>query len=196
MNKIRTQKNKAAKNGFTLVELLFACAILGFMLTITLVTFIGVFRFYIWSRTTRTTQEAARQVLNTMTRNIQDRKIYQITGSGQNLCLNSVTPTVNEKSSEIYLDTTTHVVAQQPFADVNCQNSSASPTIISPQSVAITALKFTQVKGPGPSPTTSVVIDMEVTNGVVDTVGPNAGKCRPADNFCDQATFTTAVMQR
>jgi prepilin-type N-terminal cleavage/methylation domain-containing protein len=80
MNKIITHKKNIRKNGFTLVELLFACAILGFMLTITLTTFIGVFRFYLWARTTRTTQEAARQTLNTITREVQSNQISSASG--------------------------------------------------------------------------------------------------------------------
>jgi prepilin-type N-terminal cleavage/methylation domain-containing protein len=195
MNKISIQNNRTTRRGFTLVELLFACAILGFMLTITLVTFIGVFRFYLWSRTTRTTQEASRQVLNTMTREIQARQIVSPVG-GSSLCLKDPVATPTEKSLKLFLRANT--IQTQSYTDVACQNATAgsAPTIISANAVSITSLTFAQVNGPGPDVAKSVTIDMQATNGIPETTGPNAGKCRPTDNFCDQASFTTAVMQR
>lgn len=193
MNKKIIQKKELGRNGFTLVELLFACAILGFMLTITLVTFIGVFRFYIWSKTTRTTQEASRQVLTTMTREIQSRQISSVRDNGTFLCLKDPS-SISQPSYSISLDKGR--ILTHGYSDKDCSTVLAgSVSTISAQTITVSNLKFTQVNGPTISPlivpAKSVTIDMQVTNG-------NAvnGVCAPADNFCDQATFTTAVMQR
>lgn len=194
MNKISTHNKNSRKNGFTLVEILFACAILGFMLTITLTTFVGVFRFYLWSRTTRTAQESARQVLGTISKAIQGNAI--VSANNSSLCLNSTQATATEKSLKIFLDTTDNKIKQQAYFAKDCAGSVLGQlTIISASNVDITYLSFTGVSGPGGAVTKSVVVNMQVTNGTPVMVDGTL-RCRPSDNFCDQATFTTAAMQR
>jgi len=189
------------RKGFTLVELLFSIAILGFMLTITLSTFIGVFRFYNWSKTTRTTQQSARDTLDIITREVRSGKVFTI--NSDKLCINRTDGfIINGQlvgSERIDLNDTQQFQIKY-FKDADCPGSSATPldtVAISSPNVKVTDLVFRSVLGPefttNPSTpaTRSVIVFFNVINGT-----PVSGECAPGDNFCDKAAFTTAVMER
>lgn len=72
---ITSSTNHSKTKGFTLIELLFATIILGVMLTMTITTFIGVFRFYTWAGTTRVNQQNARQIIDDISRLISSRTV-------------------------------------------------------------------------------------------------------------------------
>lgn len=192
-------------SGFTLIELLFSIALIGFMLTIMLTTFIGVFRFYNWSKTTRNTQVAARSTLDTITKEIRTGKIYSVTGS--KMCVNRtdglVINSLPVKSELIQLNGTRFEILY--FSGDNCSVSGGS-TLLQTDVVSSADVKFATpvsgsvfrlVKGPAPDTPTnpkpqSVIVSFRAVNGQ-----PAAdGKCAPSDNFCDISTFTTAVMER
>ncbi len=200
------QRNK----GFTLVELLFAIAIMGFMLTITLSTFIGVFRFYNWSKTTRTSQQAARDTLDTITREIRTGKIstsYAMTPTS--LCINRTDGFISPgglpvKSEKIELNSGQFQLGY--YSTIDCPSNSFETVNISSPNVEFANIPgtppasddpvFKIVKGPfisGAATTQSVVVTFIVTTGNPDTI---TRKCIIGDNFCDQATFKTAVMER
>lgn len=185
-------------SGFTLIELLFSIALIGFMLTIMLTTFIGVFRFYNWSKTTRNTQVVARNVLDIITKEVRTGKIYG--SSGSFICINRTdgfsVSDIQVKSEKISVVSNQFQI--QYYSGINCSTSTLlTPTnIISPSNMTITNSSFSVVNGPNvdsvKNPPNSVVVTFTVVNGK-----PAAdGKCTPGDNFCDLATFTTAVMER
>ncbi len=190
-------KNKTySQKGFTLVELLFSIAILGFMLTITLSTFIGVFRFYNWSKTTRTTQQSARDSLDIITREVRAGKIASVAQT--QLCINRTDGFIynnQQVRSELISLNSSGQFQIQYIDTINCpalDDNRIGMVVISSPNVQISDLKFSLVLGPTPATTPkSVIIFFEVINGT-----PVDGKCLPTDNFCDQAAFTTAVMER
>ncbi len=189
--------------GFTLIELLFSIALIGFMLTIMLTTFIGVFRFYNWSKTTRNTQVVARDVLDTITKEVRSGKI--VSASGSSMCINRTDGYI-VNGTQVKTEVISVVSSQfqiEYYSDVSVANCNkltqiGSPVPISPPNVKISNSKFSLVTGPK-LPTgsniiqpKSVVVSFTVVNGKVAA----DGKCAPGDNFCDLATFTTAVMER
>jgi len=189
-------------SGFTLIELLFATAILGFMLTVTLVTFIGVFRFYVWSGVTRTNQSSAREVLDVMARDIAERQVVATSNAGKSVCLAQSSP--GNGLPTIQISQTGTTITTQEYSDDLCQNVVANSTkTISNPSMNVTFLEFQKIEGAlnnpiltGPNANQlrpSVEINITITNGTVDPVLNN---CRAGDTFCDQAKFVTAVTQR
>ncbi len=188
------------KNGFTLIELLFSIALIGFMLTIMLTTFIGVFRFYNWSKTTRTNQIEARKVMDIITKDVRSGKIAATYGGG--ICINRTDGLlINDipVKSELINTNSASQFQIQYFSNIDCY-SSAGPSVIRTDTITSSNIKITNpnfipVSGPISgvvNPPKSVVITFTVVNGT-----PAAdGKCAPGDNFCDTATFTTAVMER
>lgn len=193
----KTSHNNEAK-GFTLIEFLFATALLGFMLSMTIVTFIGVFRFYIWAGTTRTNQASARQVMDTMTREIASHRI--VSAAANSICLvdpNTPSPT----TSKAILLNDSNVIETQDYSDGTCSTAVGDAKIISNDNLKVTSLVFTLVTE-SISPTRnsgnslafrqSAIINMSITNN-----SPGGSlTCSPGDNFCDQADFLTAISER
>lgn len=203
------KKKNTHSSGFTLIELLFATAILGFMLTITLTTFIGVFRFYVWSGVTRTNQSASRELLSTITRDVAERNIVSVgnTINGQNtsVCLAQTTP--GSTITTIKLEQAGTTITSTQYSDNTCSSPIAGTTVvISNPTMNVSSLGFEKIDGalnnpllssPDPSQQlllrSSLQIRLTTTNGTVDTT---TGKCRPADSFCDQSSYVTAVTER
>lgn len=197
------------KSGFTLIELLFALALLGFMLTIGISTFIGVFRFYNWSTNIRQSQQQARSLMETLTREIRLQKVvrtYQAVPPGvtidydNGICLNS--PEDPQKSKSILLHFSGRIeVIKTEYTQSNCVSSSAlTPTVIAGgDQLRVGRLSFSQVFGARPVAGTiqvdpSVIIDLRVATGARAEVAPGGGfTCPPADSFCGTANFITAV---
>jgi|GEM_PF-2523613 len=211
--KLKNPVSHQPRQGFTLIELVFATVILGTMLTITMVTFVGVFRFYNWARTTRDNQVAARQALETITREI-DGSVVLSASDDNKLCLKNVS---TGKGKRIGLNTSsfnftfpigttandTTIYSQEIKLNPTGTNCTSrllvgTATTISNPTMKVSSLSFGLIKN---SINTSYVvsnaaqfrdsttINMTVTNGTVDS----NGKCRVGDNFCDQAEYSTAV---
>lgn len=200
------KKKITLPNGFTLIELIFATAILGFMLTITLTTFIGVFRFYVWSGVTRTNQSAARELLSQIARDVAERNIVSVGDNINNqftsVCLAQTTPGSEITTIKIKLTGTT--VTTTEYSDNTCTGTPGTTKIISNQTMNISSLGFEKIDGALNNPLllpsanqqllrSSLQIRLTTTNGIVD---PSSGKCRPADNFCDQSSYITAITER
>jgi prepilin-type N-terminal cleavage/methylation domain-containing protein len=221
MIKFKKLARHKQKQGFTLIELLFATVILGTMITLTMITFIGVFRFYIWSRTTRNNQIAARQAMETMTREIEGSVVVDDSGNAdkKRLCLKD--PTTG-KGKKIGLLSNTNGIVGSEF-----EGTSGSTTTIYSQEFTITAAGCTVAVGPVTAILSTVqtnmkvsnlqfnfintsinstypslnpaqfrestTIDMTVVNGAVD---PDTNICKIGDNFCDVASYSTAVTGR
>ena len=220
MIKFKKQVSHKQNQGFTLIELLFATVILGTMITLTMITFIGVFRFYIWSRTTRNNQIAARQVMETMTREIEGSVVIDDSGNAdkKRLCLKNTTTGKGKKigllsnaaggeftfaagttgsATTIYSQEFTVELVNGVLICETAQNT--TPTAISNPNMKVSILQFnfinTSINSTYPSLNPaqfreSTTIDMTVVNGTVD---PATNKCKIGDNFCDVASYTTAV---
>jgi prepilin-type N-terminal cleavage/methylation domain-containing protein len=210
-------KRHNTRGGFTLIELLFAMALLGFMLTITVTTFIGVFRFYNWSNYTRQTQQQSRNLVETITREIRFQKVVS-TGKDtpssvtidydNSICLND--PTDTQKSKKILQHFAPRVeVIKVEYNRANCNTSpSINPPLVANSTVLgggnqlrIGRLSFEQVYGatgppaPGASQIDpSVIVDLRVATGANAVAATGGGYvCDPLDNFCGTANFTTVV---
>jgi prepilin-type N-terminal cleavage/methylation domain-containing protein len=220
MIKFKKLVSHKQNQGFTLIELLFATVILGTMITLTMITFIGVFRFYIWSRTTRNNQIAARQVMETMTREIEGSVVISDSGNGDNrrLCLKNTKTGEGKKiglldenrqqfSNGATLSSTT--IYSQVFTVelvngvLGCKTAQGLATAISNTNMKVSELKFnfintsinTSYLSANPAQfRESTTIDMTVVNGaVIVSTGDDNGKCKVGDNFCDVASYSTAV---
>ena len=193
--------------GFTLIELLFAMALLGFMLTITISTFIGVFRFYNWSNYTRQTQQQARSLMETLTREIRFQpvvRVYDSASMGYNnaICVNST----DNKSSKRIAQQTTQVVKIEyniPECGLNLGSlpaGSAGPPIIlaSGPQLRIGSLRFAEILGYNGASTNnpSVRMHLQVATGTLAVPTGGGFVCNPGDNFCGTADFTTVVNGR
>ena len=218
MIKFKKLVSQKQKQGFTLIELLFATVILGTMITLTMITFIGVFRFYIWSRTTRNNQIAARQAMETMTREIEGSVVIDDSGNGdkKRLCLKDPTTGKGKKigllsnaaGGEFTFaagDTVnaTTVYSQEFTVELvngvlGCKTPQGTATAISNPSMKVSILQFnfintsinTAYLTANPAQfRESTTIDMTVVNGVVGVTGI----CNVGDNFCDVAKYITAV---
>ena len=227
MIKLKKLVSQKQNQGFTLIELLFATVILGTMITLTMITFIGVFRFYIWSRTTRNNQIAARQVMETMTREIDANAVIGLGDDNRRICLKDPT-TGNGKKIGLLSSTNGVLGAEFTFAGAtasattiysqkfqitivnnkpgcNIPEAGSTATAISNANMKVSELKFnfinTSINSTYPSLNPaqfreSTTIDMTVVNGGVITTGPDTGKCKVGDNFCDVASYSTAVTGR
>lgn len=195
MKSIARQLTKNTQ-GFTLIELVFATTLLGIMLTLILSTFIGVFRFYVWAGTTRVNQEYSRQLIDDISRTIQTKKITSVGAAPSNICLSNY-DTEPIGSTKIQLDGT--VVNNYSYNTIDCTGAVVSTKAISNPNMKINTLNFVMIYGaynnvePAATLKKSTTIQMTTTNGIVD---PTTLKCRVGDNFCDQATFNTAVSER
>jgi len=185
--------------GFTMIELLFSTAILGFMLSMTIITFIGVFRFYVWAGTIRTNQSSARELMDTITREIASKKI--LSTSGSSICLVDPSQDIPSTSVQILREGTT--VKRNLYSSSGACSGGAISESISNPSLRVTELVFVKIDGAvnnpyvtGPNSSLlhrSATIKMTIVNGTPDK---GTKKCKPADNFCDVANYSTAVTER
>ena len=205
---IKDTKNIATsgQKGFTLIEHLFSIIILGFMLTIVMTTFVGVFRFYVWSTTTRNNQAYARQTLDTVTREISSHRIYYDTATKTNpdtaICLvdpNDPNPTLSEAIS---FTNSTVVIEQHNNGTCTSVISGSTKVISNPNmNVLSDVLKsnFMLINNSINNSYNpqgyhkSVVINMTVVNGVLSS---STNSCRSGDVFCDKSVFVTATIER
>jgi len=198
--------------GFTLIELLFATIILGVMLTMIITTFIGVFRFYTWAGTTRVNQQNARQIMDDISRLIASRTVNTTAstrnpdGTYSRLCLYGEGQESIRISLNYYNWLTNRVTVDRYPNGVNdCTGIPSSTREISDNvNTKVTKLEFNIVYGAlnnsiynnnpdDPSLKKSVEFTIDVLNGPPSQGNDN---CRVGDNFCDKASYTTAVSER
>lgn len=206
---IITPVNHTKTKGFTLIELLFATIILGVMLTMTITTFIGVFRFYTWAGTTRVNQQNSRQIMDDIGRLISSRRVNTSAstrnpdGTYSSLCLDGV----DQESVKIFLFY--NKVTMQKYNDgvVGCSGAPISTREISDNvNTKVTRLEFVVINGalnnsiyndPDPAVQASLKKSVEFTIDVING-SPSQGSdnCRVGDNFCDKSSYTSAVSER
>lgn len=214
----KTKSKHSTTKGFTLIELLFATIILGVMLTMTITTFIGVFRFYNWAGTTRINQQNSRQIMDDISRLVASRTVNinastrNLDGTYSGLCL------INEGGGSIRLDSgqllaiqlgsanPTYKVTEYSYPNnPNCNSTYDSFREISDNiNTKVTKLEFDIVYGAlnnsiytsdpnDPKLKRSVEFTIDVING---TPIQGTNDCKVGDNFCDKATYTSAVSER
>lgn len=196
--------------GFTLIELLFATIILGVMLTMAITTFIGVFRFYNWAGTTRVNQQNSRQIMDDISRLISSRTVNvgastpNPNGTYSSLCLiGEGQETIKISLSFFGLLTNKVTVDRYPAGVNDCTGLPNSTREISDNiNTKVTKLEFDIVYGAknnalylnsDPSLKRSVEFTIDVING---TPSAGTGNCETGDNFCDKASYATAVSER
>lgn len=206
-------KNSTLK-GFTLIELLFATIILGVMLTMTITTFIGVFRFYTWAGTTRVNQQNSRQIMDDIGRLISSRTVNvdastrNPDGTYSSLCLiGEGQETIKISLNYFGILTNKVTVDRYPVGINDCTGLPNSTREISDNiNTKVTKLEFEIVYGalnnsiytdldPNVQATLkkSVIFTIDVING---TPIRGTNDCKIGDNFCDKATYTSAVSER
>lgn len=202
--------------GFTLIELLFATIILGVMLTMTITTFIGVFRFYTWAGTTRVNQQNARQIMDDISRLIASRKVNTNTpastrkpdGTYSSLCFYGE----GQESIKIslnYGNFLTNKVTVDRYAETenDCVGQLISRGEISDNiNTKVTKLEFVVVYGAlnnsiysnsDPDIQANLKKSVEFTIDVINgTPSQGTDNCMVGDNFCDKASYTSAVSER
>jgi len=180
------------KRGFTLIEHLFSVIILGFMLTICLSTFVGIFRFYTWSSTTRTTQSTARQAMDIISRDVSSGSLNISASTSSEICIKNSTST----SEKISVNTNKQL-QKQTFSTDDCTpivGPLGGPTtqVLTPIGVNVTSLNLEYVTTASNTSYAnnyrySAVINIVITNGIAD----NLGNCLATNIFCDKASFST-----
>jgi len=185
-----------ARPGFTFVELLFAIVVMGTMFALALVVFVGMLRFYVFAGSVRTNQENARNVLDTISRDVRFGQLIEPSVSGSILCVYKKA----ERRVVRYNLTLAKVINKSTSANTfdsapgDCSNISFSPA----QSVFntnATAAAFEVIKVAGSKPTvysgvSSVAIKLQVITGT-----PAVGGITCASNniYCNSLTLNTAV---
>ena len=188
-----------ARPGFTFVELLFAIVVMGTMFALALVVFVGMLRFYVFAGSVRTNQENARNVLDTISRDVRFGQLIEpsaAVSTGNTLC--------------VYKKADRTVVKYEKLSGSNVINKSTSAAtydsapgdcdiIFSPaQSVFntnTTAANFDVVQVAGSKPTaypgvSSVTIRLQVITGTPVT---GTDSCASNNIYCNSLTLNTAV---
>lgn len=212
----KTKSKHSTTKGFTLIELLFATIILGVMLTMTITTFIGVFRFYTWAGTTRVNQQNSRQIMDDISRLISSRKVNTNTsastrnpdGSYSSLCLYGEGQESVKISLNYYIWLTNKVtIDRYPDGVDDCTGAPSSTREISDNiNTKVTRLEFVVIYGalnnsiyndPNPVVQSSLKKSVEFTIDVINgTPSQGSDNCRVGDNFCDKTSYTSAVTER
>jgi len=180
--------------GFTFIELLFAIVVMGTMFALALVVFVGMLRFYVFAGSVRTNQENARNVLDTISRDVRFGQLIEPSGSGSSstLCVYKKADrkvvryvltggAINKSTSTDNYDS----------APANCIiDFDAAQSVFNTRATA-TAFEVVKVRGAVPTVYTavsSVTIRLQVITG-----NPVGGVCITKDIYCNSLTLNTAV---
>jgi|GEM_PF-1577866 len=193
------QYRASTRPGFTFIELLFAIVVMGTMFALALVVFVGMLRFYVFAGSVRTNQENARNVLDTISRDVRFGQLIEPSKSGPDtLC-------VYKKSDRRVVR---YNLTLGPEAKVINKSTSANTfdsapddcfIIFSPaQSVFntnVTAANFNVSQVAGSKPTaypgvSSVTIRLQVITGTPVT---GTDTCASNNIYCNKLTLNTAV---
>lgn len=188
--------------GFTLIELTFAITLLAIMFTMAIMAFIGVLKFSVWSKTTRTNQVNARDTMEAMKRIVESKTIVDVTDGGTKLCLKepgALSGKSTQITNEVYLVPSRTIVVTKEYNNLTCGGTPSTTEPLTRIDAYATNLKFELIYGAYQSQTymtthnykKTVKVDMTVLNGN-DSGG---GNCATADNFCDKASFNTAIVE-
>jgi len=187
-----------ARPGFTFVELLFAIVVMGTMFALALVVFVGMLRFYVFAGSVRTNQENARNVLDTISRDVRFGQLIEpsaAVSTGNTLC---VYKKADRTVVKYELDTDIKVLNKYTSANQDSAPPDCDITFDTAQSVfnaRATAAAFEVIKVAGSKPTvysgvSSVTIKLQLITG---TPADDGVTCASNNIYCNSLTLNTAV---
>lgn len=186
---------KINKNGFTFIELLFAITLLGFMITMVMTTFIGIFRIYAWSNITTNNQFLARQTMDNLNREIASSTSIVTTGPNTALCYKDY----NSNTYKIYVN---NRVLKKDSYNPTTPNCTGTPTLsanFSSPDMPVKSITFTNLTTQINSSYTgnfqqAVVVKIEVINylGTVPAVFSGCG----TSIYCSVVQYDSASSRR
>ena len=190
----------STRPGFTFIELLFAIVVMGTMFALALVVFVGMLRFYVFAGSVRTNQENARNVLDTISRDVRFGQLIEPSGAGTSntLCVYKkadrtvvryvlASGAINKSTSAATYDS-----APTDCTTATVTNFGAAQSVLNTNATAA-AFAVVKVGGAGTtvySGVSSVTIQIQVITGT-----PAAGGVTCATNniYCNSLTLNTAV---
>ncbi len=181
--------------GFTFIELLFAIVVMGTMFALALVVFVGMLRFYVFAGSVRTNQENARNVLDTISRDVRFGQLIEPSGtaSSDTLCVYKKADRKVVKYVLVsgVLSKSTSTATYDP-APANCTITFDTAQSVFNTRATAAAFVVTKVGGSSPKvyPTASVTIKLQVITGTPATGGIT---CVTKDIYCNSLTLNTAV---
>jgi prepilin-type N-terminal cleavage/methylation domain-containing protein len=187
---------RLSQHGFTLVELLIAMAVFSFMMMIVTAGFIQVVRIHQSGIASRATQQNARLVLDTITKQIREAGTATV-GTGRTAQLTQLCLTKGSQNLEYYVDGNDNLwvganpapgscVAPTVMTDWNKLNDS---TVRVKQFVATT----TQAVAPGLG---TVMVTLTVaSNNNLDALDATQTRCLPGagSQFCAVTTLSSTA---
>jgi prepilin-type N-terminal cleavage/methylation domain-containing protein len=178
------QKKQA---GFTLIELLMAFSLFSFVLLLMVGGFIYTMRIYQNGVATRNTQEAARLISETLTRQIRTASKVEIVGSG--LCI------VNNNAVTFEV-TAADVITRRVAPDNNCSNMAGTAEPITSADVLVRRFEPVILTDTDSNPV-SVELTLLVTSPTVDLLDVNS-RCQPGvgSQFCSSTLYFNAISLR
>jgi len=186
--------------GFTFIELLFAIVVMGTMFALALVVFVGMLRFYVFAGSVRTNQENARNVLDTISRDVRFGQLIEpsVSGSSNTLCVYKKADrrvvrynlTLAKEAKVINKSTSANTFDSAP-GDCDIIFSRAQSVF----NTNATAAAFEVIKVAGSKPTaypgvSSVAIRLQVITGTPVT---GTDTCASNNIYCNSLTLNTAV---
>lgn len=195
----------STRPGFTFIELLFAIVVMGTMFALALVVFVGMLRFYVFAGSVRTNQENARNVLDTISRDVRFGQLIVPLdlNSSSTLCVykkadRTVVKYEKLSSSNVINKSTsaaTYDSAPADCATTTVTNFGTAQSVFNTNAKAA-AFEVIKVGGAGTTAYTgvlSVTIKLQVITGTPVT-GTNT--CATKDIYCNSLTLNTAVQFR
>ena len=197
------QYRATTRPGFTFVELLFAIVVMGTMFALALVVFVGMLRFYVFAGSVRTNQENARNVLDTISRDVRFGQLIEpsaAVSTGNTLCVYKKadrTVVKYEKLSGSNVINKSTSAATYDSAPANCATATVTDfgTAQSVFNTRAQATAFVVTKVGGARATVysgvlSVAIRLQVITGTPVT---GTDSCASNNIYCNSLTLNTAV---
>ena len=184
--------------GFTFIELLFAIVVMGTMFALALVVFVGMLRFYVFAGSVRTNQENARNVLDTISRDVRFGQLIEPSGSisSNTLCVYKKADRTLVKyvlaSGSVVLRKSTSA-ATYDSAPANCSGTFGTAQSVLNTNAKAAAFVLYEVGGAGTTAypgVLSVRIRLQVITGTPDSTGL---ACASNNIYCNSLTLNTAV---
>ena len=187
--------------GFTFIELLFAIVVMGTMFALALVVFVGMLRFYVFAGSVRTNQENARNVLDTISRDVRFGQLIVPSASGTSTTPGTLCVYKKADRTVVKYELTDGAInkstsaATYDSAPANCTTVTNFGPAQSVFNTKATAAVFAVTKLGGASSTayptvSSVIIRLQVITGTPDSTGL---ACASNNIYCNSLTLNTAV---
>jgi type II secretory pathway pseudopilin PulG len=176
------------EEGFTLIELLMAFTLFSFVMLLVVNGFIYVSRMHQNGVSIRNTQEAARLVSETLTRQIRTASEVKATATG--LCV------VNNNAIVFELNPATNILNRRLVPNNDCSNPAGSIEPITSDDVWVRRFEPLILTDPSNNPV-SVELTLLVTSPTTDLLDVNS-KCKPGlgSQFCSSTLYFNSISIR